>query len=72
MALSKEEQQMRDEARTALLTAIKDAAEKASERTVSHREVNGEALHHLAEAYSLLTGGPSATPKPAAAVGGFA
>lgn len=65
MAISEEETKLRDETRNALLTAIKADAEKMAKDIESGNLISGESLHHLAEAYALLTGGPSAVPKPA-------
>jgi hypothetical protein len=47
IALSKEEEQLRDETRTTLLNAIKAAAEQSVKNADSHNVVAGEDLHHL-------------------------
>lgn len=51
MAISDEEQKLRDETRSALLAAIKDGAEKIHRATQPH----AEGLRNLAEAYALVT-----------------
>jgi hypothetical protein len=52
MAISNEEQQLRDETRTVLLEAIKASAQHLSSSSGS---VGGASLKDLAEAYAILT-----------------
>ena len=61
MAISNEEQQLRDETRTVLLEAIKASAEHLGNSSGS---VGGASLKDLAEAYSILT--DSKKPSPGA------
>lgn len=61
MAISNEEQQLRDETRTVLLEAIKASAKHLSSSSGS---VGGASLKDLAEAYAILT--DSKKPSPGA------
>ncbi|MFL6056264.1 MAG: hypothetical protein ACJ72W_25695 [Actinoallomurus sp.] len=57
MALSKHEEQLRAETRTALLNAIKASAEAHSEAIGSQgANVAASSLQQLAEAFALVTG----------------
>lgn len=55
MAISDEEQTLRDETRTALLKAIKTGAERLESSSVG-APPNASGMRNLAEAYAIVTG----------------
>jgi hypothetical protein len=68
MAISKDEEQLRVEARAALLNAIKASAEAHSEAIGAQgANVAASSLQQLAEAFALVTG----SAKPEAKAVGF-